>query len=288
MRSEQEMWDIILSTALEDECIRAVMLNGSRANPRAPKDMYQDFDIVYFVSEMDSFLNDHSWIDIFGERVILQMPKAMVLPKEAEDGTFPYLMQFTDGNRIDLTLVPVTDVSTYIEADSQTQIKLDKDGLFPEMPPPSDRDYWVKRPSIQAFENCCNEFNWVCPYVAKGLWRQEWPFAVHMFNHHVWQMMDHMVTWYIGVNTDFQVNCGKYGKYYRHHLNEGLWRQLTLCYAGQDEQALWQALHNCRNLFRSFGQEVAKNLGINYPEDEHDFWPSEARRRKFPKIAQRV
>ena len=193
----------------------------------------------------------------------------MVLPMEAEDGTFSYLMQFTDGNRIDLTLVPVTDASTYIDADSQTQIKLDKDGLFPEMPAPSDRDYWVKWPSILAFENCCNEFNWVCPYVAKGLWRQEWPFALHMFNHHVWQMMDHMVAWYIGVNTDFQVNCGKYGKYYRHHLNEGLWRQLTACYAGQDEQGLWRALHNCRNLFRSLGREVAKNLGIDYPEDEH-------------------
>lgn len=36
MRSEQEMLDLILDTARQDERIRAVILNGSRANPNAP------------------------------------------------------------------------------------------------------------------------------------------------------------------------------------------------------------------------------------------------------------
>ncbi len=54
MRSEQEMLDLILDTARKDERIRAVMMNGSRANPNAPRDFFQDFDIVYFVTEVDS------------------------------------------------------------------------------------------------------------------------------------------------------------------------------------------------------------------------------------------
>ncbi len=269
MRQEQEMWNLIINTAKADKRIRAVVLNGSRANPSAPKDMYQDFDIVYFVSEMDSFLSDHSWIDLFGERVILQMPKLMVLPPDPEDGSFTYLMQFMDGNRIDLTLMLIEQVMEYVDLDSQTVILLDKDNLIPKLPEPSDKDYWVKRPSVQEFENCCNEFNWVCPYVVKGLWRDEWPFALHMFNHHVWDMLDLMVTWHIGFNTDFKLSCGKYGKYYRHYLNEGLWRQLRSCYATQDEQGLWSALYNARTLFKDLGQEVANQLGIDYPEDEH-------------------
>lgn len=269
MRQEQEMWDLIINTAKADERIRAVVLNGSRANPNAPKDRYQDFDIVYFVSEMDSFLSDHSWVDCFGERVIMQMPKLMVIPEEPEDGTFTYLMQFADGNRIDLTLVPVEEAENYVRLDSQTVILMDKDGQLPKLPEPSDKDFWVVKPSVQAFADCCNEFNWVTPYVAKGLCRDEWPYAQHMFTHHVWDMMDKMITWHIGFKTDFKVSCGKYGKYYRHYLNEGLWRQLRSCYAGQDEQTLWRALYNARNLFRDLGREVAKQLGIDYPEDEH-------------------
>lgn len=47
MRSEQEMYDLILNTARQDDRIRAILLNGSRANPHARRDRLQDFDIVY-------------------------------------------------------------------------------------------------------------------------------------------------------------------------------------------------------------------------------------------------
>ena len=51
MRSEQEMLDLILDTARRDDRIRAVIMNGSRANPNAPRDMFQDFDVVLYQSE---------------------------------------------------------------------------------------------------------------------------------------------------------------------------------------------------------------------------------------------
>lgn len=51
MRSEQEMFDLILNTAREDKRIRAVYMNGSRTNPSAPRDIFQDYDIVYVVRE---------------------------------------------------------------------------------------------------------------------------------------------------------------------------------------------------------------------------------------------
>ena len=40
MRSEQEMYDLILATAQDDERIRAVILSGSRANRFAPRDIF--------------------------------------------------------------------------------------------------------------------------------------------------------------------------------------------------------------------------------------------------------
>ena len=58
MRSEEEMLTLITTIAAQDERIRAVMLNGSRANPAAKRDLFQDYDVVYFVTELDSFIAD--------------------------------------------------------------------------------------------------------------------------------------------------------------------------------------------------------------------------------------
>ena len=38
MRNEQEMLELIVNTAKNDARIRAVIMNGSRANPNAPSD----------------------------------------------------------------------------------------------------------------------------------------------------------------------------------------------------------------------------------------------------------
>ena len=71
MRSEQEMYKLIIGTAEADDRIRAVYMNGSRTNPNVPKDIFQDYDIVYVVRETKPFYEDKSWIDRFGERLYL-------------------------------------------------------------------------------------------------------------------------------------------------------------------------------------------------------------------------
>ena len=40
MRSEREMYDLILGFARSDERVRGGILNGSRANTNAPRDKY--------------------------------------------------------------------------------------------------------------------------------------------------------------------------------------------------------------------------------------------------------
>lgn len=51
MRTESQMMEIILNAARQDDRIRAVYMNGSRTNKNAPKDLFQDYDIVYVVTE---------------------------------------------------------------------------------------------------------------------------------------------------------------------------------------------------------------------------------------------
>ena len=49
MRSDQEIMELILHRAQSDPRILAAYLKGSRTNPNVPKDIYQDFDLMYVV-----------------------------------------------------------------------------------------------------------------------------------------------------------------------------------------------------------------------------------------------
>src|SRR5262249_3617204 len=164
------------------------------------------------VTEVDSFTNDHTWINRFGELMILQMPETMQDPPPQHDGSFIYLMQFSDGNRIDLSLVPI-DTLNELDNDSLSLLLLDKDGRFQPFAPPSDRDYLPRPPDAQVFADCCNEFWWVCPNVAKGLWREELTYAKYMLDRFVRDQLMNMLTWYVGINTQFSRSPGKFGKY---------------------------------------------------------------------------
>lgn len=264
MRSEQEMLDLILGVARLDDRVRAVAMNGSRTNPRAPKDMFQDYDIVYLVTEMESYLRDHSWVDVFGERMIMQMPDAMaVAPGQSPRRRFAYLMQFMDGNRIDLTLVPIDQTAAYSKEDKLTVVLLDKDSCMPAMPFPTDEDYWVKAPSAKSFADCCNEFWWVSPYVAKGLWREEMLYALQHLDI-VRTMLQRMLEWQVGIETSFSVSIGKSGKYLERYLSQESWQGLLATYADGSYESAWRSLFAAGDLFRQTATLVAGHFGYDY------------------------
>src|SRR5688572_13012461 len=241
MRSEQEMFELIINTAKNEERIRAVIMNGSRANPNAPRDIFQDFDIVYLVTEVAPFKDDPTWINRFGEMMILQMPEAMEDPPPQNDGSFVYLMQFADGNRIDLALVPIAKINE-LEEDSLSVLLLDKDGLLKPFAPPSDSDYLPRPPTAKAFADCCNEFWWLCPYIAKGLWRQEIIYAKSLFDQALRDQLLKLLAWHIGVKTQFSRNPGKLGKYFQRYLEPELWEMLQETYAEASYDKTWDAL----------------------------------------------
>lgn len=264
MRSEQEMLDLIIGTARDDDRIRAVIMNGSRANPNAPRDRFQDFDIVYAVTDVVSFWHNLAWIDRFGERMIVQMPEDMQDPPPSRDGGFVYLVQFMDGNRIDLGIYPI-DQARVRAQDSLSMLLLDKDGVIGPLPPPSERDYLPRPPSAKAFADCCNEFWWVCPYVAKGLWRGEFLYARYMLDEVVRAELMKMLTWYIGVQTGFSANPGKFGKYFQRYLTPAQWALLLQTFADGSDAQTWDALAAMGRLFREAALQVAAHFGFDYP-----------------------
>src|SRR4030067_1199988 len=109
MRSEREMFELILSYARDDENIRAVVLNGSRANPSVKKNPFQDFDLVYLVRSVAPLVRNKDLVKYFGEILIMQTPEEMGDPPQDHISHYSYLMQFVDGNRIDLSIYSLTD-----------------------------------------------------------------------------------------------------------------------------------------------------------------------------------
>ena len=70
-RTYDEMMNLIMEKAGSDERIRAVTMEGSRANENAVHDEYSDFDICYYVTDIREFTNDKNWTDYFGEMLIM-------------------------------------------------------------------------------------------------------------------------------------------------------------------------------------------------------------------------
>jgi aminoglycoside 6-adenylyltransferase len=201
--------------------------------------------------------------------MIMQMPEDMADPPPAGDGCFVYLMQFADGNRIDLTLMPIGKLDE-LKEDSLSLLLLDKDGLFEPFDLPSDRDYVPNPPTPKAFDDCCNEFWWVCPYVAKGLWREEILYAKQFLDHFVRDQLNKMMGWYVGLRTGFTHSPGKYGKYLERYLAPEMWEQLLATYADASYERTWDALFAMCDLFREAAVEVADHFGFAYPRGDDE------------------
>ena len=277
MRTEQEMMDLILGIAKDDDRIRAVYINGSRANLNAPKDVYQDYDIVFVVTETGSFLADKSWILKFGNPLIVQEPDwndnvTHWFGDDFHDSTrrYAWLMLFDDGNRIDLGIELIEETLIGFKEDPLTIILIDKDGLLPAIPPPSDKIYHIKPPNEDIFHACCNEFWWCLNNVAKGAARDELPYTKGMYDHYVRDMLNLMIEWYIGVQTDFSVSAGKMGKYFKRYLPPELYTQYTATFSGSDSNDVWTSVYMMCDLFHILAKAVAAHFGFSYRHEEEN------------------
>ncbi len=271
MRTEQEMFDLIIDVAKADERIRAVYMNGSRANPNIKKDKYQDYDIVYVVTETASFLIDKSWITVFGDIAMVQEPDSNDLGwgQNADYGrSYGWLMLFKDGNRIDLHIQIKEAMYEEYSTDSLTVPLLDKDDILPPIPPASDIGYWIKKSTKPQYDSCCNEFWWCLNNVAKGIVRNQFPYAMKMYNEIVHIELDKMLEWYIGINTDFSSTAGMWGKYFIKYLPTEFYELYIKTYSNCE--MLWSAIFTACELFRTVASEVGRHFGYLYNISDDD------------------
>ena len=264
MRSEKEMYELILSIANNDKRIHAVYMNGSRVNKNIKSDIFQDYDIVYVVNETNSFIEDKKWIENFGEILYMQYPDESPYYHSNKEKSYGWLMQFADGNRIDLHVETIETAKENIFSDKLCKILLDKSDILPQIPEATDKDYWIKRPNKEEYVATCNEFWWCSNNIAKGLWREEIPYVQDMTNFIVRKQLEKMLSWKVGIITEFSVSVGKSAKYMYKWLDKSDWESYLATYLSSNIEEIWENVMRMCDLFENTAIFVGKELGYEY------------------------
>ncbi len=262
-RTEEEMLALILGFARADDRIRAVVMNGSRVNPNAEKDIFQDYDIVFFVTNVEPFRVETRVVPYFGVPLLVERVEDQVYRPGIRDGRYTYNVQFTDGNRIDMAFLPV-EMLKRRPFDSLTRVLLDKDGLIPDLPNSSEGGFFITEPTQKWYNDCCNTFCFsLGSHVPKALWRRKLP----LLKCHIDRLRQDLVLmlgWYIGVRKGFERSLGSEGKDLEEHLESEDWREFQRTYAGSDYDDITESLQAIHRLFVRTAQTVGNEYGYRF------------------------
>ena len=272
MRTETEMLDVILQTAKTLQ-VKAVAMSGSRTDTKAPKDEFQDYDVVYVVDDLDNLTSDLSWLDQFGKRIIEQ--------EVALDHRRLYLMLFEDGNRIDLTLCPKEHIQEWVDSEAGFTVLEDPENLFEPYFPNPDR-YWITPATETDFKNSCNEFWWVSAYVVKGICRNQIIYAIDHLYGICQQEFLKILAWQVA-SARGKVDIGKNYKYLFQYLPAEKEKEFSNLLDFSSIEKLSQSLLATMQLFHREAQRLAQKLGFDYDKEvaEKMIQYAEERVKKF-------
>lgn len=252
-RSQEQMLRLISQTAKSIQ-VEAVAMSGSRTNPKAPKDEFQDYDVVYVVDDLDNLTSDLSWLDQFGTHIIEQ--------HNVLGNRRLYLMLFEDGNRIDLTLCPTEYIQEWVDSEADYTVLKDEKGLFVPYSPNPQR-YWTSPASAIDFEKVCNEFWWVSAYVVKGIRRKQLLYAADHLYGICQQELLKVLAWQVAADKG-KVDIGKNYKYLFNYLPAEKEKEFSNLLDFTSLDKIPQSLFATMELFHQEAQFLAHKMGFDY------------------------
>ena len=256
MRTDQEMLELILGTAKKLQ-VDAVALSGSRTDTKAPKDEFQDYDVVYVVDDLDNLTSDLAWLDQFGTRIIEQ--------HNILGSRRLYLMLFEDGNRIDLILCPKDHIQEWVESEADFTVLEDPKGLFVPHSPSPER-FWTSPASETDFEKSCNEFWWVSAYVVKGICRKQVIYATNHLYGICQQELLKILAWQVASDRG-AVDIGKNYKYLFNYLPIEKEKEFSALLDFSSLDKITQSLFATMQLFHQEAQSLAQKMGFKYEKE---------------------
>ena len=256
MRTDQEILDLILQIAKKLQ-VDAVALSGSRTDTKAPKDKFQDYDVVYVVDNLDNLTRDLAWLDQFGTRIIEQ---EVTLGHRCL-----YLMLFEDGNRLDLTLCPEDHIQEWVDSEAGFTVLEDKKGLF-EAYLPKPKRFWTSPASETDFEKTCNEFWWVSAYVVKGICRKQVLYATDHLYGICQQELLKVLAWQVASNRGI-VDIDKNYKYLFNYLPAEKEKEFSNLLDLSSLDKITQSLLATMQIFHQEAQSLSQKMGFEYDRE---------------------
>ena len=253
MRTDQEILGLILETAKKLQ-VDAVALSGSRTDTKAPKDEFQDYDVVYVVDDLDNLTSDLAWLDQFGTRIIEQ--------HNILGNRRLYLMLFEDGNRIDLTLCPKDHIQDWVESEADFTVLEDPKGLFVPHSPSPER-FWTSPASETDFEKSYNEFWWVSAYVVKGIFRKQIIYATDHLYSICQQELLKIFAWQVAAEKG-TIDIGKNYKYLFNYLPAEMEKDFSNLLDFSSLDKIIQSLLATMQLFHQEAQRLAQKMSFDY------------------------
>ena len=256
MRTDQEILGLILETAKKLQ-VDAVALSGSRTDTKAPKDEFQDYDVVYVVDDLDTLTRDLAWLDRFGKRLIEQY--------NVLEHRRLYLMLFEDGNRIDLTLCPKEHIKEWVDSEAGFTVLEDKKGLFESYSPSPER-FWIHPASETDYEKSCNEFWWVSAYVLKGICRKQVIYSTDHLYGICQQELLKLLAWQVASDKG-KIDIGKNYKYLFQYLPTEKEKKFSALLDFSSLDKITQSLLATMQLFHQEAQYLAQKMGFDYDKE---------------------
>jgi aminoglycoside 6-adenylyltransferase len=269
MASSDDTLDRVLAWARGNELIRAVILEGSRANPRSKIDAFSDYDIAFVVPDVAPFHGNDAWARWYGEPLISWGDRHT--PGGIENTM--RLVIYEDGKRIDYCFWPPDALRMIKERgwlppilDTGYRVLLDKDGVTEGLPPATGNPHVPRKPDEATFLEYVDDF-WIdAAYVAKNLCRDHLLPAKHALNSMIVQShLRRLLDWLSAIDTGWTEPAGIFGRGLKPKTPERYWLQVEALFVGADHASNWKALFEAFDLHRALAAEVAQALGFTYP-----------------------
>jgi aminoglycoside 6-adenylyltransferase len=271
-RPDRQARSLLIQWGLARDDVRAAILTSSQVIPGAPLDALSDYDVIYYVRDLNPYLESDDWLYDFG--------KVLVLYRNPVNGApgargFAYITQYED-TKIDFSIAEVGQLAAVVadaargkldeDFDLGYAVLFDKDGLAAGLPPPTGQAYILQPPSEALYRECVELFFHEGTYAAKNLWRQDLMAARYFLGKAMrLDNLKRMLEWSVGVDCGWSLRMGVLGRGLMKRLPPDLRAGLEATYAGPALEDNWQSLFDMAALFRRAGQKVGAALGYAYP-----------------------
>ena len=271
-----EIIKYIKNFAKRNKEIILATLEGSRVNPHAKKDKYQDYDISFFMYSKDiniflgldskQSLNDITEIPCcikelenspFLRKILMaQMPESMEFyPPDLPNGWVSFLLLFESGVRLDLTFIPLEDLELYYTIEPLSKVLVDKNKLFthtiPKIP------FSITHLSQRSFDDVCNEFYFTYSALQKALAREQFILANHLLDS-MRKALLVMLSFKVGLERGFELWLGKENTRILHYLSKKEVKVVRLSYRTDNLKHITRSAVELESFFRKIIKYICK------------------------------